>query len=1118
MSRHDGNQIEIYIGDSVRYASERAVLERLAHLLDAARQPAVILANVSIDGRQIDALVATDSLALVIEAKAFNRPVRGGENGSWEVRLASGQWKNFRNPYLQAREASLAVRDAMSAFNGSDAPYPSAAVVFVPAIPRGSVPYSGDFKVSVTGLDGLEALLRSTRRSALPIDRWHAFATHLGLTSVSSVAAACDQSLAEAEAVLRQYSAAYEQTYADPVTVVPFPCLADEDPVSSDDVVRRIAEGQAEYLVQGPSGCGKTLLAGQAGCAFAAQGGVTVTLPIRDYAGSLKSLLDREVGLLIGRPATTVLGSARRANRPLLFVIDGYNECAPSEQSSLSRGLAALARVYEANLLITSQCPVARSDLLSLLTITVAPAAQETKTAIALSVTGGGTLPEQLKPLLHSVSTGLEARLIGEVGRDLSGGKSRYALFDLFARKRLAEAATDGIALLSRIAGWLTERIAFSLSNRDLDRLLDEYHMPSVLADRLYAARLLTLRGDRITFVHELFLDAFAAEYFLRLAGGDAEKVLRALAAPRNDSRKALIVGAIDDDTLLATVLAGVSDSAIATACLAGACGASAQTWAVQQCAAPWDRLRREAAGVRFRVTEKGWFGIAFEESTLTAWTPSERAFLAAMWQRVVEGHHLDAALKTIEILDRRIAEEMDRLRAEAHERKVALRSGLFANSYVHQSSATPGITRICSGLHGGLFRTASATVARTIERRLAAGHLSPGQVYLLLALTRGTGIAARLIVKAIETHWPTAPYHLRLDLLDAARMSRSASDDDRAALIAALEALPDPGHIFISSMIVEALQGLGALEDSEREHMTVVREQVEQCLADPKDLDRKALAYSLHSAQFDHPYAGAYCEVIADLSEDERKALFAMAAEGAGDTPFFLGPLLMELASFGDPNVGSSIARWTALPPKDCFMPQDAIAVFVISHIVLARLGCLLPDRRGDAIDSPRQALIACGTILYWCNRADLDDKGKRQACDTALRTLARDGFNTALNVIRHCEHALIEGMQRLPGKAPVERSILVRFSDEIADICRRALRDADSQTGYFQHYSDFDRRQDMTLAMDVLARHGDSTDLVLIKGYADDNALGKLAITSVKSLEKRLAASEREGACGAI
>lgn len=162
--------------------------------------------------------------------------------------------------------------------------------------------------------------------------------------------------------------------------------------------------------------------------------------------------------------------------------------------------------------------------------------------------------------------------------------------------------------------------------------------------------------------------------------------------------------------------------------------------------------------------------------------------------------------------------------------------------------------------------------------------------------------------------------------------MSRPENDDDRAALVATLEALPAPRHIFISSMIVEALQGLGALEDSEREHITIVREEVEECLAHPRDPDRQALAYSLHSAQFDHPYAGAYCEVIAELPASEQKALFTMAANGADNTAFFLSPLLIKLASFGDPEVGA-ISRWTAVPPKVCPMPQDAIAVFVIRN-----------------------------------------------------------------------------------------------------------------------------------------------------------------------------------------
>src|SRR5690606_13013608 len=141
---------------------------------------------------------------------------------------------------------------------------------------------------------------------------------------------------------------------------------------------------------------------------------------------------------------------------------------------------------------------------------------------------------------------------------------------------------------------------------------------------------------------------------------------------------------------------------------------------------------------VRFHISDEGWNQVAFEEATLTAWSLSERAFLAAMPQRIIEGHHLDDALETIGSLDRRIAEESVRLREAARERKVALRSALFANAYVGQSIAAPGITRICAGLHGGLFRTTSDVVTSTIERRLAEGTVSPRQLYLLLMLSRG--------------------------------------------------------------------------------------------------------------------------------------------------------------------------------------------------------------------------------------------------------------------------------------------------------------------------------------------------------------------------------------------
>lgn len=1100
-------KMDIFIGSPIQHESERKTIEQIVRLLTTNSLPAVVLANISLSSRQIDFVVALANLTLVIEVKSYTRPIRGGENGPWQVQVASGDWKEFRNPYAQARDAALAVRDAMRSFAGTEVQYPGAALIFIPDIPRESQIYPGDFKVSVTGSSGLHTTLQGRQKVAWSLDRWKAFAEHLRLTPVSTVAAACDPVLFEAEDLLRQYVAAFRHTYTHPEPLVPSTCRLGDETASSDDVVRLVADRHADMLIQGPSGCGKTLLAGQAGLRFTEQSGLAIAVPVKDYAGSIKKVLDREVGLLSGASAATVLGAARRLNRPLLFVVDGYNECSAPERSSLTRALAALARRYEANLLVTSQCPLARGDLLALRTVEVPPATPETKTAIALNVTGGDALPNELEHLLGAVATGLEARLIGEAGQQLRRGSSRYALFDAFARRRLDNMASDGIRLLSQVAGWLSERVAFSLSVRDLDRLMGQDGVPHSTATRLRTAGLLAQRGDRISFAHEMFFDAFAAENVIRGAAGRPGPVLTALGAPQNTERKLFIIGAIDDDRLRDQVLEGLTDAQSIAACIAGACGRAAREWAEMRCGALWKRLRAEALGVSFRISDQGRMNVAFEEATLTKWTALERAFLAVMPQRMVEGHYLDEALDTIGILDRRIAEEGARLRDEARERKVALRSALFANSYVFQSGGASGITHICAHLHSGFFRTTRAAVALTIQRRLGGDGLLPGQVYLLLMLSRGAEVAAPLVARALETHWAGAPYHLRLDLLDAARMCRPANDSDRAALIAAVEALPQPGHVFISTMIVEALQGLGALEDSEREHIAIVREEVRQCLADPEDTDRCAMAYGLHSAQFDHPYCGAYYEVIADLPENDRKTLLTMAANGAGDTAFFLTPLLIDLASLGDSGVGDSIARWTALPPTDSVMPQDGVAVFVAAHIALARLGCPLPDRQGEAVGHSADALIACGAILYWSNRVELDESTRRHACAAALQVLVRHERGSALDVIRYCERALVEGLKNLPGPAPVERSIVNVFPIEAAEISRHALAKSASQVGYFRHYSEYDGRQNETFAIDVLAQHGNSTDLRLLRKYAHDAAVGTSAIAAMKKIEERVA-----------
>lgn len=1101
---------EIYIGSRLEHASERAVLERLLCLLAREQRQAIIMANINLNGRQIDLVLATDNLTLVIEAKGFARPIRGSENGTWQVNLASGEWRDFSNPYLQALDAKHALRDAMSTLIGSDvAYYPAAALVFVPQVPAGSSICLGDFKVSVTGLDGLDVELQKSISSCWNLTQWRNFVLKHRFTHVFTLNAAFNPALLNAEDLLNKYLNAYSRMYG-PVAgeLVEFTCSANGQEVSSEEVVRRVSEEGAAFLLRGPSGCGKTLLAARIGMDWINRGGVPLTIPSKDFRGNLKDVLEREVGLLDAPSAARLLRAARQLNQPLIFILDGYNECQEPERANLTRSISALLRKYEANILVTSQIPIMRLDLLALGEIEVQIPSREVKLAIAKNA-AGGTITLEIEGLLDSVGSGLEASLVGAVGKDLSKRSSRYALFDAFARKRLGSMASDGFRALSRIAGWLSERIAFTLSIRDLDRLLDAEHLPTSMIAQLSHANLLTQRGDRVSFSHELFYNAFAAEAVIRRAVGHADHIVEALANPWNAERKEMIIGAIDDDVLLQQILETISDSRIVVSCLSGTCGRYAHEWAEARFPSLIHRIGEEANRVRFMITDEGWMNVSIDPDTLEKWSELDRAFIFCLPELLAQGRYLFEMLDIVAAMDRRIAEETIRLREQARERKIPLRSSLFSDIYVLQHPVSTGLTYVCANIQSAIFRRVRGEHATVILReKIAEPGLSAGQLYLLLALCSQTVdrdiLTAPLIRQTIERYWPNAPYNLQLDLMQAAGRCCGADEAERTALITTIEALPQTKNVFLSTAILEALQQLGALEDSAAEHQVDLCIQVKKILSEPETTESCIFAHHVYYAQFDHPLSSAYWEVVSELSEDERKRFLTMAAKGVSDSHLFLSPLLLKLVSFNDPKVGEIIGRWTEVPPMDSGMPQEAIEVFVIAHISLGRLGCTLPVRTSSG-NLSADALTAYGKILYWLNRIDVAEDVRRSNCIEPLNVLLKN-TGVALEAIRQCEHVRFIGTNHFPGVESVKLSIINCFPEQVTEICRLALHFQAIQSGYFRHFFERDRVQVLEFALAKIGQYGNEADLSLLRQYSDDINLGQSAIKAIKQLEQRV------------
>lgn len=1101
--------IDLFIGDPIVHASERDTLACAVEFLSTQGIPAVILANLSFGSRQVDLVIGLDQGVLVIESKGLSAAVRGDENGDWHVRLASGRWKQIPNAYAQALAEKLRLRDAMAAFAGTEVPYPDAALIFVPAIPSGSAITQGDFKVSIAGLDELPKRIVSVTRRGWSLDQWRAFAAHHRLIAVPSIDAALGPELFDAERMLAAYGEAFTRTYGPPASaMVPVSCVCDGETLSSATVLEQAARDDNVLLI-GESGCGKSLLSYTIALAALGHGRVPIVIPARDFEGNLRDVANREAALLDARSAAAVISAARMLDRRLVLVVDGYNECTPSERVRLARSIAAAVRRYEATAVLSSRITLERDDLLTARTYAVQAPDAGMKRAIAQQAAGGVSV-EAFSELLGSVRSGLEARMIGQLGQQLPPGTSKYGLFDAYVRERLGPAASDGIRALSRVAAMMTERISFGLSVRELDRLSDREGVSGALLQTLQGANILDKRGDRVSFSHEMFLNAFAAEAIIRRAGDDPDAIVAALRLPQHLEMKPFVLGAIDDDSFRRRVLSDLSDVRVIRACLAGQCGSDAHLWANKRCDDVLIRIGEEIETVRFDVSEEFLWSVQAKPETLQNWTAQDRAVLAAIPHELVAGRRLDEVLDLIGRMDERLGDEHRRLLDEARKRKVGLRSNLYAVSYSGVGVSETGLAQICGPIRSGLLHFGPKLAARADPHgRLHCEALSPGQVGLLIELhkysDRDAPSLGTVLPRVLNRLWSKAPHHLRIGLMHAAGMSAGAlSDSERRALIEAIESLLPANGGFDSAGMIDALKYLGALDDDQAEHVSSAKAEMQAVLADPENPLAPNAAAGLWNAQFDHPYDGAYCEAWNDLAAGDRKTLLLMAARSTECSSMFMPALIAEVASLADPVAGPIVERWTVLPPKKEVIVGDAMHIFEMAHAALARLRCPLPDRCSEAASPADQALLACGEILYWLNRDDLSPAERRYSCARSLAVLSRHESGVVAAVVGQffrSDFMFSESARRLPGSEPVVTSFGQDFPDEIAAIYRAALEQPTRQAGYFEFFRIEDVIEN---ALANLGHFGNPSDIPLLRAWSLHPDLGHSAVRAIKMIEE--------------
>lgn len=1090
--------IRIFIGEPIHNRSEHDCLRAVCKALAQMRGWAFIFANFHAAGRQIDLVVFTERTTLVIEVKGYSLPVRGGVNGQWEQSGPYGVRK-IGNAYVQALNAKNALRDEMQRVNQIDG-YPNGLVAVAPIVPAGSALTSGDFKVAVTDLDQTAQMLSRPSGALLTPDLCEALARQLGLEAVASDDAALNDEVFVAERSYDTYLKAFGDFYG-PLAVElvsdQYKCGALE--IGPSQVQSMVTGGASAVLIHGPSGCGKTLLATSCAISCVTAGCIPIFVSAKNFDGDFQRLLDRETALLNARSASSIITAGRLLSKRVVLILDGYNECPDDLKVSLTRSLKAFALRYGAGIVVSTQQDLVRADLLTTETVSVKRPSDEFKATLA-RIEEQGDRAGNFRSLLQVARSGLEAGLVGQVGAFLSAGASRFALFDTYARMKLGTAASEGIRVLSSFAETLVHRACFSLSVREFDRLCDSTNLDHAARQQLLRSQLLQSRGDRVSFIHELFFSAFSAEAAIRSANGDLTRIRAALESPRFFSSKAFILGAIEDDRVVYEVLEGLTDHDLLAACSRGECGATAQSIVKRKVERMLEGMIAEAQGLGFQIVGEGWNSIAIDKSSLRHELKQFGSYLAAIGQGLMDEQYLDAVMAACRYMDETIANFSNAWAAEAKAKKIPLRHEVFSAAYVMHREAA--ISQLINFIHSG-----GLSVRHQEDRGVSAALReawpraeTPGQFYFLIGLTKllaydreAAPHVARLL-KNIRVY----PYHLQLDLIDFAQYFRDADEPYRTEIIEALQASLDKLGVMMNTMIFEALRGLGALEKEEQSHVPVIRAEIQDALStDSSESD--LAAWSLFSRQFDHPFDSSYWDEIQGLDDSRRKVLLAKACRGA-NAPYlsFLGILIRKLSEFNDLNVASAITRWTALPDKQSFMPQDAVEVFISAHEALGHLGAELPQSRGEPTTAAENAMLACGDLCYWASRTDVEDPQASTYTDAA-RSILLDHSRCA------SAGALQLTTSRMLSADGARISLLKDYPAVCVAICREALKRRYEQVSYFQHGFHSIAESIASFAIRVLGEAGDFDDLQVLRDLCDHEHHGISSLEAIKKIEER-------------
>jgi hypothetical protein len=755
------------------------------------------------------------------------------------------------------------------------------------------------------------------------------------------------------------------------------------------------------------------------------------------------------------------------------------------------RGIKALARRYSIKILATSQKkpPVFFEALEG---FEFGMPSENLKRIIAAKASP--VLSDSVLQVLSTVHTGLEANLVGEMQARLEKNTTRLNLLDQYIRSRLGKNARIGSSAFRYFATYLLEKLAFSASESEFDIRMIEKGFSAEDCDALFDSGILVSRSGRVSFAHEMYYYACASHSYAVEAVNDPDTVGKMLNKPIYTPLACDVISAIEDERAVLLVLRHITNAKLLADAADGDLGEVAKSAAVSLLNTALERVISDiqSAGLEFQ-TKDGVTRLDWDSFTKVECLSEERAQYQALGIRVGRGKGVEAYLALCRAMDERLGEERVRLREEANKARVGLKSDSFQLAYLGFGSRIS--FNFLAGATKNYFKNKTN---HSFPNPKSLTTLSSGELYFFLEHAFEWDYIDELwfveeLIKVIENRYLYEPYHVQLSILDSAQSMGRHEQKVIDRLINAIESL-DIKSIWMNSIVIDVLKGLGALDESAEAARATIKEQINVAAHGEDNNDTFESALSIYVSRFDHPFDWIFYEELDCLAPELVHKLYLRALQAPTiNQSMSKASLIIDVFDFQDKDDLSLISRFTKLPAKNSFFPQDEVTVFVLAISFLANYNYPLPAV--EIIDERDYCFNAFRKIIYGMHS---NRPAAKEEANNAWQALEASVTQQSIAVLYE---VVVDGRGPYRSKVLSCENLLKIYFKEVLSLARQFMR-----FGQALDFSHSYRYEEATsFAFYLVGALGDRGDLGRLRELSSVSELSSAVLSAIKSIEEK-------------